>query len=77
MATMKNGYHYDMAKENRNKYSLFIDGVEIISNGTFSSVLQNFKDEVNYHRGRHMQAHIVMKKTHNGKEDVDEIVREF
>lgn len=51
MGTMNTyGYHYDMASETGNKYSLIIDGKEVISGGTFSSILENFKHEVNCHR---------------------------
>ncbi|WP_425449485.1 hypothetical protein [Dethiothermospora halolimnae] len=79
MGTMNMGYHYDMAKSNGNHYSLIIDGREVITNGTYLSVLQNFKSEVNYHRGRFLKAHIIMVKTYDGrkKEETDEIVREF
>ncbi len=80
MGTMNTyGYHYDMASETGNKYSLIIDGKEVISGGTFSSILENFKHEVNCHRGSCIEAYIAVKKTYDGKkrECTNEIVREF
>jgi len=79
MGTMNMGYYYDRAKEGNNSYDLVIDGLKVIRNGDYKSVLHNFKNEVSYYKEHNVKTSILMVKTYDKrtKEQVYEVIREF
>jgi sulfatase maturation enzyme AslB (radical SAM superfamily) len=43
MASMMNGYHYDMAKDGANQYAVKVNGYTMISRSNFASALSVYK----------------------------------
>ena len=64
MATMMNGYHYDMAKEDGNSYSIKVNNKMLIMGANFSSALAIFK-------------YIEEDIENLGHEDVVELIKDY
>ncbi|PLS15085.1 hypothetical protein CVD28_24950 [Bacillus sp. M6-12] len=77
MATMMNGYRFDMAKDGANEYAVEVNGKNVISGSNFASALDVFKyiDESIKNAGTSDVVHLVKEYDAKTKRHSDEVVR--
>lgn len=77
MATMMNGYHFDMAKKGANEYSVKVNGSIVISGSTFPSALGVYKyiEESISNAGTPDVVQMVKEYDAKTKRHIEEVVR--
>jgi uncharacterized protein YacL (UPF0231 family) len=77
MASMMNGYRFDMAKEGANEYAVSVNGKNVISGSNFASALDVFKyiEESISNAGTPDVVHVVKEYDAKTKRHTEEVVR--